>query len=68
MSYTLGQAARAVGKSKQRVLDLLPRSTHELPVLLAASFGPLVLVSGLTYLLLRLSASECLTSLADGWT
>src|SRR6516225_8898594 len=30
------------------------------------SFGPLAIVSGSAYLLLRLSALECLTSLADG--
>src|ERR1700730_11013030 len=32
------------------------------------SFGPSAIVSGSTYLLLRLSALECLTSLADGLT
>ena len=52
----------------QYVLGLLPLSTHESPGLLvpSQSFGPSAIVSGLAYLLLRLSALECLTSLADG--
>src|SRR5215468_11437553 len=36
------------------------------PTCHSPSFGPSAIVSGSAYLLLRLSALECLTSLADG--
>ena len=60
----------AVWRQGQRVLHFLPLAAHELPVLLAAlnRFGPLAIVSGSAYLLLRLSVLECLTSLADSLT
>src|SRR5260370_30032770 len=37
------------------------------PTCHSQSFGPSAIVTGSAYLLLRLSALECLTSLADGW-
>jgi hypothetical protein len=54
----------------------LPLSAHESRRLLALSFIPLagyrsglrIIVSGSAYLFLRLSALECLTSLADCMT
>ncbi len=51
----------------QLLLVILPLSAHELPVLLAVPnrSGLRAIVSGSAYLLLRLSALECLTSLAD---
>ena len=52
----------------QRVLDILPRSTHELPVLIAAPdrSGLRSSFPAQPIRCLRLSALECLTSLADG--
>ena len=43
----------------------LSRFMSYLPLL---SFGPSAIVTGSAYLLLRLSASECLTSFADDMT
>jgi len=54
----------------QRFPDFLPLAIHELPVLLVTPnrSGLRVNRFGSAYLLLRLSALECLNSLASGMT
>ena len=62
-SRSVAQAQRYIAAGYTVVVDLDLEKFFD-----QVTFGPSVLVSGLTYLLLRLSALECLTSLADGWT
>ena len=59
-----------VGSKASEYLDILPLSTHELPVLLATPnrSGLQSIVSGSAYLLLRLSAWSASISLADSMT
>ena len=60
-SAPTGEARQAGGED----IESLSRFMSYLPLL---SFGPSATVSGSAYLLLRLSALECLTSLADDMT
>ena len=62
------QAREVAAQLTFRAQLRLPTGTLRVasPTCHSQSFGPSAIVSGLAYLLLRLSALECLTSLADG--